>query len=288
MTQQPRGCKYDGALHTRPYDLEANTFDRHKTDEDYDDQDLSRLPDSTDDLDPLTLLDLSEFGGQQVLEQSFEFRSDSDDPEDRVSEVGGKSRPNPITRQLVQDAGGYSVEVDPRSQWKTETRHYCRSCGSPIESPRERIECEVQFDPCPTEMLNRGGGCQSCREQRAIDRKEARGRGNPPQTCRPQLGEKESRCGKDWKNRIGRWERAVARAEKSGEEPPPKPRAAEPKLTESDFRRIRDAQLVAEARAEYARRRPPELRRAPTGLWDQPLRGTGFTLRDDLRKPGWR
>lgn len=284
-----RRKRYTGNLHSQPYDLEGNVFDQNKADVDFDDRDLARLPDR-DEPDPLTLLDLSQYAvSQKVLTESAEFGTDANDAEDRLSEVGGKPRPAPLTRQLVQDAGGYSTEVDPKLLWKTETRFYCRACGEWIGSPpRQRIECEVPFDPCTSEMLNNRGGCQSCREQRAIDLKEARGIGHPPQTCRPLPGEKESRCARNWRNAMAQWERAVAKAERLGIEPPPEPQPAEPRWTERDRRKIQDARDIAQLRADYEKRRPPQRNRQPSGVWELDTRGTGFDARDDLRKPGWR
>lgn len=288
---------YTGNLHTQPYDLEGDVFEQLKANPDYDDHDLALLVDqmqvdgtlrrSWDEPEPFTQLDLSN-ESRKILKGSAEFGTDANDAEDRLSEVGGKPRPAPLTRQLVQDAGGYVTEIDPKLLWKTQTTFYCRACGKWIGSPSKRIECEVPFDPCTSEMLNNRGGCQNCREQRAIDQKEARGTGNPPKACRPRPGEKESRCAKDWRNAISRWEHAVDAAEKRGNEPPPKPQPAEPKLTERDRRKIKEAQMIAQIRAEYETRRPPPVKRQPSGVWDQDPRGTGFAARDYLRKPGWQ
>jgi hypothetical protein len=267
--------KYKGDLHTRPYDLEESTFDKDKEDADFDTSDLATLPDHY---------------ARVAVSESAEFGTDGNDTEDRLSEVGGKARPSPVLRQLVQEAGGYSFEKkDPKSEWKTATRFYCRTCGEWIASPPTEIDCEVPLDPCPPEMLKGGGGCQSCRVQKAFDLKDARGVGNPPQTCRPKPGEKESRCAKDWRNGMERWERAVAKAQKRGTKVPAKPSPAEPKWTERDIRKMRDAEEMAQIRADRRRQfRPPVLKRQPQGIWDLDLRGTGFTHRDHLRKPGWR
>lgn len=284
-----RQKNYTGDLHTQPYDLEGNVFDRKKTDPDHDDRDLAGLPEDRDEPDPLTLLDLSAAGGQTIVTESAEFGTDADDAEDKVSEIGGKARPAPVTRQLVQDAGGYSTEIDPRMLWKTATRFYCRACGKWIESSPKRLECEVPLDPCTPEMLDDQGGCQNCREQHALDLKDARGRGNQPQTCRPVNGEKESRCAKDWRNTMGRWQRAVNKAERSGTEPPPEPEPAEPKWTARDLRKLQDAEDIAAMRAEYQQNPcPPPPARQALGVWELDSRGTGFDSRNDLRKPGWR
>lgn len=287
-----RRKKYTGDLHDRPYDLETNVFDKDKPDADYDGQDLARLAGGSE-LEPLAHLDLAKHGGSlEMLTGSPEIGSDANDVEDRLSEIGGKSRPAPATSQLVQDAGGYSTEIDPKMLWKSETRFYCRVCGGWIGSPKQRIECEIPSDPCRPEMVKTRGGCQGCREQHAIDLKEARGKGNPPQTCRPSVeereaGEKESRCAKAWRNTMGKWTRAVATAEKLGNEPPPEPQPADPRWTERDLRKIQDRQDIASARAEYEEHRPPQRKPQPIGVWELDTRGTGFDARDDLRKPGW-
>ncbi|MGE2717573.1 hypothetical protein ACQI4L_26220 [Mycolicibacterium litorale] len=278
---------YSVDLHTKPYELESNTFDRDKVDPDCDERDLAGLGD-LDDPDPLTLLDLSEVGGHSIVTESAELGTDSNDSEDKVSEIGGKARPAPVTRQLVQDAGGYLTEVDPRMLWTTATRFYCRACGEWIGSSPNRLKCEVPLDPCTPEMLKRRGGCQNCREQHALDLKVARGRGNQPQTCRPLSGEKESRCAKDWRNTMARWQRAVNRAERKGTEPPPEPQPAEPKWTARDRRRFRDAEDITAARAEYEQHPPQPPKKQPKGVWGLDARGTGFDARDGLRKPGWR
>lgn len=286
-----RRKKYTDDLHAQPYDLEGELFDERKPDPNFDHRDLTQLPSPIPSA-PLTGIENSEFkyyeAAQEMLSKTAEVGTDSDDKEDNVSEIGGKARRAPVTRQLVQDAGGYSTSIDPRMKWKTPTAFYCRSCGEPIGASPKRLKCEVPLDPCTPEMLDRRGGCQSCREQRAFDRKDARGRGNQPQCCRPQPGQKESRCAKDWRNAMKRWETAVAKAQRSGTEPPPEPQPVEPKWTEEDLRKFRDAEHIAEARAEYERHRPPAPARKPTGVWDLQLRGTGFDSRDDLRKPGWK
>lgn len=285
--KRKRPKQYTDNLHDQPYDLEDNVFDEHKVDFRYDERDLAQPPDR-DEPDASILLD-PRYGGAQEFDDFADLGSDANDAEDRLPEVGGKPRPAPRTRQLVQDAGGYVAEVDPRLLWKTATRFYCRACGEWIgSSAKQRIECETPYDPCTPDLLNNRGGCQNCREQRALDLKEARGTGNPPQTCRPLRGEKESRCAKDWRNAMKRWNTAVTTAEKRGSEPPREPQPAEPKWTRRDLRKIQDAQDIAEARAEYEKRRPPERKRQPAGVWDQGANGTGFDARDDVRKPGWR
>lgn len=248
-----RRKRYDGNLHDQPYDLEGGVFDKRKPDTDYDDRDLARLavdqPDR-DEPDPLTQLDLSKHGGsQEMLDGSAEFGTDAGDSEDRLSELGGKPRPAPVTRQLVQDAGGYATQTDPAMLWKTATAWYCLQCGEPIGSPERRIPCDVPNDPCVLEV-QRGrlmNGCQGCREQWALDRKHSRTRGNPPQTCRPKPGqERRYTC-------AYLWQKYKEKCRRRGEEPTPHA----PNLTKRDRDRMENAVFREEQR-----------RKSIEGVWD--------------------
>jgi|GEM_PF-3428548 hypothetical protein len=237
---------------------------------------------------PLTENERDSYG--EAFAGMAERGTDGNDSEDRLGEMGGsrppgRRKPPSPTRQLVQDAGGYSAQADPSTQWVEETVRYCKWCGEWIGPGGERIPCDVPHDPCKLVVIKGRlqNGCQSCREQWALDQRWARRKGRQAQTCRPKPSqERKLTC-------AYLWQKAKEKARRRGLEPTPH----EPNWTPKDWNRLQNRLFNAKIDAENKRRRERERQQWP-GLPPLPTshnlphglgtNGTGFPIR---RRPYW-
>jgi len=114
----------------------------------------------------------------------------------------------------IVDAGHGFIVNDPRSRsWKTAPRTHCAYCGGELPTPKvdhRKYDCE--FAPA----LHPGCRCSGCILRSLVMDGHERNVGNPRMCC-------SAECTRQRDNERSRWKRAVARAEKRGEEPPPEP-----------------------------------------------------------------
>jgi len=271
--------KYTWDLHDQPYDHETNVFNADKEDPDYDPRDLADPAHEyrTTEIPVKEQISHGEAMRGAAEQQTYNDESDTRPPSGAgvTGRLGVRNQNiaarKATTGSLIADAGGYSTEIDPALLWKSATVYYCQACGEPIGSPGDRIPCDIPSDPCSLSVVNGRltNGCQACREQWAIDRKHARTRGNPPQTCRPLPGERKSKCAR-------RWDQVKRTARRNGVEPVP----AAPKLTKRDQARFDEDQFHRENAEWWLQNRPPVYREVPPYRGpDRGTNGTGFPVR---------
>lgn len=132
--------------------------------------------------------------------------------------------------EIVDGGHGFIVN-NPRSrEWKTATRTHCAHCGERMPTPDvSRYPCELDPDATDTELsrvghdmpwshgqLYPGCQCSRCDLRWQVANGAERNRGQPKKYCTPD-------CRKQADAKRNAWKRAVARAEKHGQEPPPEP-----------------------------------------------------------------
>lgn len=142
--------------------------------------------------------------------------------------------------QMVEAGHGFIVN-DPRSRpWKTAPRTHCAHCGGPLPGPdvngkQYRCEFDVAFiavhgpEPALVEqstcrhldggcrhLYQDGCQCSGCRLRWLVLNRHERGVGQPRKYC-------SDDCQRWADNERKAWKRAVASAEKRGEEPPAPP-----------------------------------------------------------------
>lgn len=149
--------------------------------------------------------------------------------------------------QMVEDGHGFIVN-NPRSrQWKTGRRTHCAHCGGEMPKPDvSKHKCE--FDPDATALelsligsdqgadrppwprhpsLFPGCQCSGCTLRWLVANGHERNKGQPRMCC-------SAECTRLRDNERARWKRAVARAEKRGQEPPLEPEDRGLKLVKHD------------------------------------------------------
>ncbi|WP_328358593.1 hypothetical protein OG976_04775 [Mycobacterium sp. NBC_00419] len=130
---------------------------------------------------------------------------------DIVDTVRVKPKTNPAG-EIVDGGHGFIVS-DPRSRpWKTARRTHCAYCGDELPTPKVtatkyRCEFDVEFVDCQ---------CSGCTLRHLVVSGYERNKGQPRMCC-------TAECTRLRDNERGRWQRAVARAIRSGHQPPPEP-----------------------------------------------------------------
>lgn len=126
--------------------------------------------------------------------------------------------------QMIDAGHGFDIDDRRSRPWKTARRTHCEFCGGLLPLPDlSKYPCD--FDgPIETPRHDVAVGddrtfrcrCGGCELRGMIATRHERGKGKPPKFC-------SERCKTDRRNELDRWRRAVVRAEKRGEEPPPEP-----------------------------------------------------------------
>jgi hypothetical protein len=156
--------------------------------------------------------------------------------------------------QMLDSGHGFSVDDRRSRPWKTAPRTHCAYCGGPMPRPNvtdEKYRCEFDPDASEAELALIGtdqapdrldkllrqfrpesgcrhtdGGCRhyrpegcqcsGCKLRWLVLNGHERNRGNPRKCC-------SKECTRLRDNERAAWKRAVDRAERLGEEPPPAP-----------------------------------------------------------------